>query len=151
MAMNMGWMEKRQYERVDAAIKVSYRVLSKEELVQNLVNPAYRESTVDRLPEISKKSPTMSAVTKDISMGGLSLFGENEFPPDSALEILLYLPAYPSPISMIAEVVRTQETSSATGELFRAGLKILAINKQDINRLDRFLLAEKLRKHSGGT
>jgi c-di-GMP-binding flagellar brake protein YcgR len=149
--MNMGWMEKRQYERVDAAVKVSYRTLSKEELVHHLVNPAYRESTVDRLPELSKKSPTMSAVTKDISVGGLSLFGESEFPPDTALEIFLYLPSYPSPITMIAEIVRTQATSSATGELFRAGVKILAINKQDVGRLDRFILAEKLRKHSGGT
>ena len=151
MSMNMGWMEKRQFERVDAAIKVSYRVIPKSELVRHLTDSAYRESTTDRLPELSKKSPTMHAVTKDISMGGLSLFGETEFPPDSALEIFLYLPTYPSPITMIAEILRTQASSSSTGELFRAGLKILAINKQDINRLDRFLLAEKLRKHSGGT
>jgi len=149
--MHQGWMEKRQFERVDAAIKVAYRVIPKSELVKYLTDSAYRESTTDRLPELSKKSPTMSAVTKDISMGGLSVMGETEFPPDSALEVFLYLPAYPSPITMIAEIVRTQTTGSSLGDMFRAGLKILAINKQDINRLDRFLLAEKIRKHSGGT
>jgi len=54
-------------------------------------------------------------------------------------------------LNLLAEVVRAgQESAGATGSTFRAGLKILAINKQDVAKLDRFLLAEKIRMRNAG-
>lgn len=151
MVVHTGWMEKRQFERIDASVKVTYCLIPKADLVQTLSNPAYRESTTDQLPELSKKSAIVHAVTRDISMGGMSLVGQTAFPPDMALEIHLYLPNYPAPITLIAEVIRaTSEAGGSNGSTFRAGLKILAINKQDVIRLDKYLLAEKLRLHAGG-
>lgn len=151
MVIHTGWMEKRQFERIDASVKVTYCLIPKADLVATLSNPAYRESTTDLLPELSKKSAIVHAVTRDISMGGMSLVGQTAFPPDMALEIHLYLPGYPAPITLIAEVVRAAAEAGGTGgATFRAGLKILAINKKDVTRLDKFLLAEKLRLHSGG-
>ena len=149
-SVHTGWMEKRQFERIDASVKVTYCLIPKAELVTTLSNPAYRESTTDQLPELSKKSAIVHAVTRDISMGGMSLVGQAAFPQDMALEIHLYLPNFPAPITMIAEVVRaTMENSGSQGTTYRAGLKILAINKKDVIRLDKFLLAEKLRAHTG--
>jgi hypothetical protein len=139
-------MEKRQFERIDATIKVTYCLVPKAELVKILSDSAYRESSADHLPELSKKSAILHAVTKDISMAGMSLVGQETLPEDSALEIHLYLPGYPVPIKMIAEVVRMQtESTSNSGNTFRAGIKILALNRQDVNRLDKYLLAEKIR------
>jgi hypothetical protein len=150
MAIRTGWMEKRQFERIDASIKVTYCLVPKTELVKILSEPAYRESSVDHLPELSKKSVTMHAVTRDLSMGGMSLVGQESFPEDSALEIHLYLPGYPAPITLIAEVIRAlSESSGSNGSTFRAGIKILAINRQDVMRLDKFLLAEKIRQRNG--
>ncbi len=150
-AVHTGWMEKRQFERIDASVKVTYCLIPKADLVNTLSNPAYRESTTDMLPELSKKSAIVHAVTRDISMGGMSLVGQMAFPDDMALEIHLYLPNFPAPITLIAEVIRaTMENAGSNGSTFRAGLKILAINKKDVIRLDKFLLAEKIRTHSGG-
>ncbi len=140
-------MEKRQFERIDATIKVTYCLVPKADLVKVLSEPSYRESSADRLPELSKRSATVHAVTRDISMGGMSLVGQGEFPGDAALEIHLYLPGYPAPITLIAEVLRIQsENSSFGGNTYRAGIKILAINRQDVMRLDKYLLAEKIRQ-----
>ncbi len=151
MVIHTGWMEKRQFERIDASIKVTYCLIPKADLVGTLSDPAYRESTTDQLPELSKKSAIVHAVTRDISMGGMSLVGQAAFPPDMALEIHLYLPKYPTPITLLAEVVRADaEAGGSNGSTFRAGLKILAINKKDVIRLDKYLLAEKLRLHAGG-
>lgn len=150
MSVHSGWMEKRQFERIDASIKVTYSLVPKSELVQVLSDPAYRESSADDLPELSKKSAIVHAVTRDISIGGMSLVGQDEFPDDSALEIHLYLPGYPAPVSLIAEVLRVQsESSASSGNTFRAGIKILAINRRDVVRLDKYLLAEKIRQRDG--
>jgi c-di-GMP-binding flagellar brake protein YcgR len=150
MAIRTGWMEKRQFERIDASIKVTYFLVPKIELVKILSDPAYRESSTDHLPELSKKSATFSAVTRDLSMGGMSLVAPEALPPDSALEIHLYLPGYPTPVTLIAEVIRFfSESSGSNGSTFRAGIKILAINRQDVLRLDKFLLAQKIRQQAG--
>jgi c-di-GMP-binding flagellar brake protein YcgR len=140
-------MEKRQFERIDASVKVTYALIPKAQLVSTLSEPAYRDSSTDHLPDLSKKSATVHAVTRDISMGGMSLVGEAAFPEDMALEIHLYLPTYPAPLTLIAEVVRAQsESSGSNGSTYRAGIKILAINKQDVMRLDKYLLAERIRQ-----
>jgi hypothetical protein len=77
--------------------------------------------------------------------------GQEVFPEDCALQIQLYLPGQPIPLNLLAEVVRAvQESSSTMGATFRAGLKILALNKQDVAKLDRFLLAEKIRLRNAG-
>jgi hypothetical protein len=139
-------MEKRQSERVDASVKVTFIVVPKEELVAILNDPAYRDSTADRLPDLSKKSAVLHAVTRDLSMGGMALVGQEEFPADAALQIHLYLPTYPVPLTLLAEVVRMeQEAAGAMGSTFRAGIKILAVNRQDVMRLDKYLWAEKIR------
>jgi len=151
MGIHSGWMEKRQFERIDATIKVTYIVIPKSELVRVLSDPAYRESSMDHLPELSKKSASVHAVTRDISMGGMSLVCQDGFPADSALEIHLYLPGYPTPLTLLAEILRVQsEGSPATGTTHRAGIKILAINRSDVVRLDKYLLAEKIRQRTGG-
>jgi PilZ domain len=151
MAIHNGWMEKRQFERIDASVKVTYCIVPKEELVGILSDPAYRESSTDHLPDLSRKSAVVHAVTRDISMGGMSLVGQQSFPPDSALEIHLHLPGYPAPLTLIAEVVRAQsESPGSSGSTYRAGIKILAINRKDVVRLDKYLLAEKIRQAGGG-
>ena len=145
-----GWMEKRQQERIDASIKVSYHWVPKESLLEVMNQPAYRESTADHLPELSKKSSVIHAVTQDVSVGGLSLVGEEPFPVNSALEVHLYLPAYPSPVTLLAEVMRSSAfASGVNGQSHRAGLKILAINRKDVIRIEKFLLEQKLRQKHG--
>ncbi len=151
MSIHTGWMEKRQFERIDASVKVTYCLVPKAELLNILSDPAYRESSADHLPELSKKSAVFHAVTRDISMGGMSLVGQASFPEDSALQIHLYLPGYPTPITLIAEVVRAQvESNASSGATYRAGIKILAVNRKDVVHLDKYLLAEKIRQRSGG-
>ena len=86
MTIHSGWMEKRQFERIDATIKVTYFLVPKTELVKILSDPAYKESLADHLPELSKKSVSVQAVTRDISMGGMSLVGQSAFPGDSGLD-----------------------------------------------------------------
>lgn len=146
--LQTGWVEKRRFERIEAAVKVTYRVVERGELVQLMTQESYRESTTDVLPDLAQKSSVFRAITRDLSLGGLSLVGEEKFPLGVAVAIHLYLPGYPAPVTLIAEVVRSEEIAGPGGPSYRAGLKILAVNRDDVVRLEKYLLAEKLKKNA---
>ncbi len=151
MTGQLGWMEKRHYERVEAAVKVSYSLIPREELVRALQEPAFRESTVDQLPSLSAKSATAHAVTRDLSMGGMSIVGAGPFSPESALEIRFQVPGFPSPITLLAEIIRVNpEGSLHSDSMSRVGVKIIAVSRRDIVELDKYLLAEKIRRKNEG-
>jgi len=143
-----GYMEKRQFERVEATVKVTFRLVSKEEVVAMLNHPHYRESTADQLPELAEKSTVFHAVTRDLSLGGMAVVGDQPFPEGSAVTIQLHLPGYPNPVTLMAEVIRQQEIGGMRGTQYRAAIKILAINRADVVRMEKYLLVEKLKQEN---
>ena len=149
MKIRTGWMERRLFERVDATIRVTYRLVPKAELKVMMCDPSYRDTTSDRLPALAKTSRVVSAVTRDISVGGMSLTGPELFPLGDAVAVFLYLPDIPSPVTIVAEVVRSQNAGGQGENAFRACLKILAINREDVVRLEKYLLTQKLNEAEG--
>jgi Tfp pilus assembly protein PilZ len=149
MTIRTGWMERRLYERVDATLRVTYRVIPKGELRALLSDPSYRDTTSDRLPALAKTSRVVSAVTRDLSVGGMALTGTDPFPRGDAVALFLYIPDAPAPVTIVAEVVRSEPTGGAGESAHRAGLKILAINREDVVRLEKYLLARKLKEADG--
>jgi hypothetical protein len=142
-------MERRLYERIDATIRVTYRSVPKSEWKALLLDPSYRDTTSDRLPELAKQSRVVGAVTRDLSVGGMSLSGSERFPLGDAVAVFLYIPDAPSPVTIVAEVVRSDSTGGTGDGAFRAGLKILAINREDVVRLEKYLLSQKLKNGDG--
>ncbi|HET9869707.1 MAG TPA: hypothetical protein VFR02_04305, partial [bacterium] len=87
MTGKTGWVEKRQHERVVATIKVSYRVIESKQAQAILAQDSYRSTTADQLPGLSQVSPLYEAVTKDVSLGGLSILSEQPMPAGTVLEV----------------------------------------------------------------
>jgi hypothetical protein len=143
-----GWMEKRQFERVAATVKVTYRIVTKEEVVTMLNHPHYKDSKADQLPELAEKSTVFHAVTRDVSLGGMAVVGDQPFPEGSAVAIHLHLPGYPNPVTLMAEIIRQTEIGGMRGVQYRAGVKILAINRADVVRMEKYLLVEKLKQEN---
>lgn len=146
--LKSGWMEKRQFERVAATVKITYSVVPKEDLVAMLNHPHYRDSKADQLPALAEKSTVFHAVTRDVSLGGMAVVGDQAFPEGSAVAIHLHLPGYPNPVTLMAEVVRQTEVGGMKGVQYRAGVKILAINRADVVRMEKYLLVEKLKQEN---
>ena len=143
-------MERRLFERVSASVRVAYRLVPKAELIRMLADPSYRDTTSDRLPELAKSSTIVHAVTRDLSMGGMSVTGDSEFPLGDAVAVYLYLPDAPAPVTVVAEVVRSDRAGGQGEAAFRAGLKILAINREDVVRIEKYLLQNKLNEGGEG-
>lgn len=145
MTGKTGWVEKRQHERVVATIKVSYRVIESKQAQAILAQDSYRSTTADQLPGLSQVSPLYEAVTKDVSLGGLSILSEQPMPAGTVLEVGLTLPNFQTTLKFLAEVVRAEALTEMGRALQRSGLKTLAINKEDVTRMEKYLI-DKMRK-----
>jgi c-di-GMP-binding flagellar brake protein YcgR len=150
MTLQQGWMEQRKHERVSTSLKVAYRVLSDKEGQEALSHQHYSETKTEHLPHLASKFHVYHAVTRDISEGGLSLTGERPFVIGAHVEIILTLPQYKKPITLLSVVVRAGEQFQSGKTIYNAGMKLLALNKEDMKQLANFILAEKLRQPGNG-
>ncbi len=145
MAGKTGWVEKRQHERVVATIKISYRVIEEKYAKAVLSQESYRSTTAEQLPGLSQVSPIYEAVTKDISLGGLSVVSDQLLPKGTVVEVGLTLPNYQTTLKFLAEIVHAEPFTEMGRTLQRSGVRTLAINKEDVTRMEKFLI-EKMRK-----
>jgi len=143
-----GWMEQRKHERIATTMKVSYRILDEVEKTMKLDHPSYQQTTADKLPQLAQKSHAYHAITRDISEGGLSLMGERPFTNGTHVEVSLQLPQYKGPLTVLAVVARAGSFFELGKTVYSAGLKLVALNSEDMKRLSHFLLAEKLRQQA---
>jgi hypothetical protein len=150
MTFHKGYMEQRRHERVNASLKISYRILDASEKDSALHQPRYSETKAEHLPHLAQKFQVYHAVTRDISEGGLSIMGDQVFSLGQHIEVSITLPQYNVPITFLTEVMRAGSFFELGKTKFNAGVKILALNREDMDRLMRFLLAEKLKQQMGG-
>jgi len=145
MAGKTGWVEKRRHERIVATMKVSYRLIESQDAKKILSEDSYRGTTVDQLPGLAQISPIYEAVTSDISVGGLSLVSEQPLPEGTVMEVSLQLPNYQTSLKFLAEIARVEAFHEQGRPLQRSGVKTLAINKEDVTRMEKYLV-EKMKK-----
>jgi hypothetical protein len=138
-----GWVEKRKHERIVSSLKVQYRLVEGDAR-KVLKHSSYNKTTMDQISEFAQKSPVFHAVTRDLSLGGMALVGDQPFPSGAVVELGLHLPHYKTMLKFVAEVVRSESFTEMQRTLHRAGLRILAINQEDIDHIGRFLHIKKL-------
>ena len=139
-------MERRQFERLMASVKVSYQVVGKDELVKVLTQAAYKDSTVADLPDLARRSTVFHAVTRDLTPTGMSIVTQEPVSPGTAVTVQLVLASTPTPVTLLAEVTEVGKSEGLKGTSYRAAVKILAINREDVVRIEKHLLVDKLKK-----
>jgi hypothetical protein len=146
--IQQGWMEQRKHERVSTTLKVAYRLLDEVEKGQKLVHPHYSNTTADKLPQLSQKFHAYHAVTRDISESGLSLVGEHPFTNGAHVEVNMQLPQFKGSLNVLTVVMRTSSFFELGKTMYSAGVKMVAINSDDMKKLSNYLLAEKLKQQA---
>jgi hypothetical protein len=141
-----GWVEKRQHERIVATLKVNFHVIRSDEAKKLLENDRYRNTTAEQLPELSLKSNLYKAVTKDISLGGLALVSQEVLSRGMLLEVNLQLPSYKTSLKFLAEVMHVETFEEMGKTLFTAGMKTMAISKDDVQRIADYLIKQNKAK-----
>jgi hypothetical protein len=74
--------------------------------------------------------------------------GDKPFNNGAHVEVSLQLPQYKGPLTVLAVVARAGSFFEMGKTVYSAGLKLVAINNDDMKRLSHFLLAEKLRQQA---
>ncbi|HEY5039745.1 MAG TPA: PilZ domain-containing protein [bacterium] len=143
MEAKSGWMEKRKHERVVATLKVSFQMINPEVTKKLLKQENYRTTTAEHLPELSKKSQLYEAVTRDLSICGLAMHSQHPLPKGSVAEVHMDLPNFSVTLKFLAEVRHVEKTMEMGRAIYSAGMRIMAINKEDVKRIEDYLVLQK--------
>ena len=126
------YIEKRQHERLSTRIKVSYHIIAEGEAERLVKQQGYQDIAAKEL---------MTVVSENISAGGMMIVGEQPFVAGTSMQLEVTLPQTPLPLKCLAVVVRGSE--SAEAGRYSAGLKFLAINKDDVAKIQRYIILQK--------
>lgn len=149
-----GSIEKRQYERIVSNLQIKYYVVDNAYAEQLKTEAAYKDTTLEKLAAAPRPTNVLSGMSENISQGGLSLVSEQPLALGTYCVCDITVPSLPRPLRALAEVVRSDSNDGRvvdrTQTVYKSGLKIIAINKDDLVRIENYIIEEKIRSRSGG-
>lgn len=151
---NRGTIEKRQYERIVSQLQIKYYVVDNAYAEQLKGEAAYKDTTLEKLATAQRPTNVLAGMTENISSGGLALVSEQPLAIGTYCVCDITVPSLPRPMRALAEVVRSDSKDGRvvdrTQTVYKSGLKIIAINKDDLVRIENFIIEEKIRGRTGG-
>lgn len=135
--MKNGWVEKHERQRIAATLKAQFRQLDPSEARGLQAQASYRQTGLKQMAEVSNDSPLHRVIAKDLFQSSLFLVSQSPLAAGEKLEVLLQLPQYRLPLSLLAGVGGVETTMEMGRTLFHGTLQVLAIHKDDVDRLSR--------------
>lgn len=146
---NRGSIERRQFERIVSQLQIKYYVVDDAYAEQLKKEAAYKDTTLEKLATAQRPTTVLSGISEDISQGGLALVSETPLAVGTHVVCDITMPALPRPLRALATVVRSDSKDGRivdrTQTVYKAGLKILAINKDDLTRIENYIIEEKIK------
>ncbi len=135
--MKNGWIEKHDKQRVAATLKAQFRNLGLGEARDLQAQASYRQTGLKQLAQLSKDSAFYRVILRDLFLSRLSLLSQTPLSAGERFEILLQLPQHRLPLSLLAGVESVETTVEMGRTLFHGALQVMAIHKDDVDRLSR--------------
>lgn len=137
MPSGKAWIEKRRFERVEVALKVTYVVVDPAQGNSLKEDVEYKDTRLEAVANEPLNSPIMFAVARDISEGGLALVSSQVLPIGSYLVLDIALPSMGQTLRALAMVMRRQDgpASDSTSATYRMGLQMIALHKHGLRHL----------------
>lgn len=149
MDASRGTIEQRKFERIISTLQIKYYIVEKEYADKLKEDSAYKDSTLEKLSKIERPNTPLIGMTENISQGGLELITEQPVSLGTHVLCDITLPKFSQPLRALTEVVRTDSREGRvidrTLSTYRAGLKIIAINKDDLKRIENYIIEEKIK------
>jgi prolyl oligopeptidase PreP (S9A serine peptidase family) len=144
-----GTIEQRKHERIVAIMQIRYYIVDAKYAASLKTESAYKDTHVEQLQNIPMARTPLTGVTENISAGGLLLVTEEPLSMGTSVVVDITVPNLPSPLRALAEVVRSDSSEGQvvdrTLKSYRSGLKIIAINKDDMKRIENYIVEQKIK------
>ncbi len=136
-----GWLEKRKFERVEDVLKIIYYPLigTAADIVDS---DEYKDTKLEQIVGDRTRHSYIKAMTDDISKGGLSILTDKPLAIKQLVVIDLFLPRLAKPLKFLTEVRNLEGIKG--GSSFNAGVKIIAIRKSDLSRIEAHIMEQNL-------
>ena len=149
-----GSIEQRQFERITSTLQIKYYIIEKDYSDQLQADAAYKDTTLAALGKADRLNTPLQGVTDNISSGGLALVTDAPVALGTHVVCDITMPNLPRPLRALAEVVRSDAKEGRvvdrTMSTYRSGLKIIAINKDDLKRIENYIIEEKIKHRLSG-
>ena len=135
-------------------MQIKYYIVEKEYADKLKEEESYKDSSVEKLAKLDRPGSPLSGISDNISSGGLQLISDQPMSLGTHVVCDITLPKLPLPLRALAEVVRTDSREGRvvdrTISTYRSGLKIISINKDDLKRIENYIIEEKIKLRLSG-
>ena len=149
-----GTIEQRKFERILATLQIKYYIVDDAYAKTLQEDAAYKDTSLEKLQKLDRPNTPLQGVTENISQGGLALVTDQPVAMGTFVVCDITLPALPRPMRALAEVVRSDSRDGRvvdrTVHTYRSGLRIIAINKDDLKRIENYIIEEKIKQRLSG-
>jgi len=115
------------------------------------LEPAYRDTTVAKLHVLPMPKTLLAGIVENIG-AGLTLVSDEPIAMDAYLVADITVQGISRPMRALCQVVRSDADSGKvvdrTIQTYKCSLKVLAINKDDIKRIENDIIESKIIKDS---
>jgi hypothetical protein len=149
-----GTIEQRKFERIVSQLQIKFYIIDNAYADQLRTEAAYKDTTLDRLGAALRPNTALTGVTENISQGGLSLVSDQPLAIGTMVVCDVTVPNLPRPLRVLAEVARSDSNDGRVVDksmsIYKSGLKIIAMNKDDLTRIENYIIDEKIKQRMGG-
>ena len=143
MLWKKGWIENRRSGEAKVAQLLDYRLLSAAEFQTLLGGSAYSSTGIAHGTVAQLMGRLLNADLADLSDGRVTVCGPNNLQPGYHMEVQLFLSDYHCKLKFLAEAVSVRFSEEMKEMVFRAGAKVRAVNKPDMDLLLRIIEKQK--------
>jgi hypothetical protein len=130
-------------------MQIKHYIIDKDYAAVLAQESAYRDTTVAKLHDLPMPKTLLAGVTENIACG-LTLVSNEPMGIGTFVVADITMPSLPRPLRTLAQVVQSDADSGKvvdrTIQSYKCSLKVLAINKDDMKRIENDIIESKIRE-----
>ena len=147
MSWKKGWIENRRSGATKVSQLVEFRIVPPAEFPRLAGDRLYGHTTLHNGAIARMLAQLLHCEVADLSNGSVHVCGQDPLQKGQHLEVLLDLPHYKCKLKFILETIEVHFDAEMKEMVFSAGMKALAVNKDDMDLLSRIIEMKKNQPH----
>jgi hypothetical protein len=145
MFWKKGWIEKLNSGKDSSPLLMDYRVVPAAEASALLKDPNYSKTSFHHSGIVNMMARLLHFQPEELLEGRVAFCSQEPLKPGNNLEVQMKILSYNCKLKFIVETLKVDFQAEMKEMVFSTGMRILAVNKTDMDFLGRVIEAEKKR------